>query len=235
MAVQINTERANAALLSWVPAQDARKNPPSGYVLERQEVGTGSQEWLQCLTTDSATSVEILGDSVPCEADYRFRICSVNKYGKSNNVEFPRAVHLGMQTGFFIVLSEPNQSLTVLILILQSLFFPVPVARIQAPLQDALVPEGQDGLFSIELSASVIGTWFLNGNQLQEDERYSMRRSRTHQSLRIRGVRDTDNGAEITFIAYGIRDSAALYIQGMYVFWMDITWIVSLFQFEISR
>lgn len=95
VSVQINTERANAALLSWVPAQDSRKNPPSGYVLERQEVGTGSQEWLQCLTTDSATSVEILGDSVPCEADYRFRICSVNKYGKSNNVEFPKAVHLG--------------------------------------------------------------------------------------------------------------------------------------------
>uniref|UniRef100_A0A7N6ACN1 Obscurin-like protein 1 n=1 Tax=Anabas testudineus TaxID=64144 RepID=A0A7N6ACN1_ANATE len=185
VGVQINTERANAALLSWIPAQDSRRNPPSGYVLERQEVGTGSQEWLQCLTTDSATSVEILGDSVPCEADYRFRICSVNKYGKSNNVEFPRAVHL------------------------------VPVARIQAPLQDALVPEGQDALFSIELSASVIGTWFLNGTQIQEDERFSMRRSRTHQSLRIRGVRDTDNGAEITFIAYGIRDSAALYIQGM--------------------
>ncbi|XP_047193063.1 obscurin-like protein 1 isoform X9 [Scophthalmus maximus] len=183
VGVQINTEHANAALLSWVPAQDTRKNPPSGYVLERQEVGTGSQEWLQCLTTDSATSVEILGDSVPCEADYRFRICSVNKYGKSNNVEFPRAVHL------------------------------VPVTRIQAPLQDALVPEGQDAIFSIELSASVIGTWFLNGTQLQEDERFSMRRSRTHQSLRIRGVRDTDNGAEITFIAYGIRDSAALYIQ----------------------
>ncbi|XP_061579895.1 obscurin-like protein 1 isoform X5 [Cololabis saira] len=183
VGVQINTERANAALLSWVPASDTRKNPPSGYVLERQEVGTGSQEWVQCLTTDSATSVEILGDSVPCEADYRFRICSVNKYGKSNNVEFPKTVHL------------------------------VPVARIQAPLQDALVPEGQDALFTIELSASVIGTWFLNGTQLQDDERYSMRRSRTHQSLRIRGVRDTDNGAEITFIAYGIRDSAALYIQ----------------------
>ncbi|CAL8372024.1 unnamed protein product [Arctogadus glacialis] len=183
VSVQINTERANAALLSWVPAQDSRKNPPSGFVLERQEVGTGSQEWLQCLTTDSATSVEILGDSVPCEADYRFRICSVNKYGKSNNVEFPRAVHL------------------------------VPVARIQAPLQDALVPEGQDACFTIELSASVIGTWFLNGTQLQDDERYTTRRSRTHQSLRIRGVRETDNGAEITFIAYGIRDSAALYIQ----------------------
>lgn len=90
----------------------------------------------------------------------------------------------------------------------------VPVARIQAPLQDALVPEGQDAIFTIELSASVIGSWFLNGTQLQEDERYSMRRSRIHQSLRIQGVCDTDNGAEITFIAYGIRDSAALYIQG---------------------
>ncbi|KAK1789084.1 hypothetical protein P4O66_015031 [Electrophorus voltai] len=181
IGVQINTERANAALLSWSPAQDFRRNPPSGYILERQEMC--SQEWLQCLTTDSATSVEILGDSVPCEADYRFRICSVNKYGRSGYVEFPRAVHL------------------------------VPVAKIQSPLQDALVPEGQDACFSIELSASVIGTWFLNGNQLQEDERFSMRRSRTHQSLRIRGVRDTDNGVEITFIAYGIRDSAALYIQ----------------------
>lgn len=76
------------------------------------------------------------------------------------------------------------------------------------------MPEGQDAYFSIELSASVIGTWFWNGNQIQEDERFLIRRSRTHQSLRIRGVRDTDNGAEITFIAYGIRDSAALYIQG---------------------
>ncbi|TSL54341.1 Obscurin [Bagarius yarrelli] len=181
VGVQINTERANAALLSWVPAQDCRKNPPSGYILERQEIGF--QEWLQCLTTDSATSVEILGDSVPCEADYRFRICSINKYGRSGYVEFPRAVHL------------------------------VPVAKIQTPLQDALVPEGQDACFSIELSASVIGTWFWNGTQIQDDERFLIRRSRTHQSLQIRGVRDTDNGAEITFIAYGIRDSAALYLQ----------------------
>ncbi|XP_072301439.1 obscurin isoform X4 [Eucyclogobius newberryi] len=193
VGVQINTERANAALLSWIPAQDSRKNPPSGYVLERQEVGTGSQEWLQCLTTDSATSVEILGDSVPCEADYRFRICSVNKYGKSNNVEFPRTVHL------------------------------VPVARIQVPLQDAMVPEGQDALFSMELTASVIGTWFLSGTQIQEDERFSTRRTRTHQSLRIRGVRDSDNGAEITFIAYGIRDSAALYIQAPLVKFLPLS------------
>ncbi|MBN3297323.1 OBSCN protein, partial [Amia calva] len=181
VGVQMNTERANAALLSWVPAHDSRKNPPAGYVLERQELG--SQEWLQCLTTDTATAVEILGDSVPCEEDYRFRICSVNKYGRSGHVDFPGAVHL------------------------------VPVARIQTPLQDALVPEGQDAEFSIELSASVMGTWFLNGTQLQEGERFSMHRSRSHHSLCIRDVHNTDNRSEITFIAYGVRDSAALYIQ----------------------
>lgn len=107
--------------------------------------------------------------------------------------------------------------------------FAVPVARIQAPLQDALVPEGQDALFTIELSASVIGTWFLNGTQLQEDERYSIRRSRTHQSLRIRGVRDTDNGAEITFIAHGIRDSAALYIQGRYCIGISDKLLINMF------
>ncbi|KAK6483264.1 obscurin-like isoform X1 [Huso huso] len=181
VGVQMNTERSNSALLSWVPAHDSRKNPPTGYVLERQEVG--SQEWLQCLTTDLASAVEILGDSVPSEADYRFRICSVNKYGRSGHVEFSSVVHL------------------------------VPVARIKTPLQDVLVSEGKDAEFSIELSAQVIGTWFLNGSQIQEDERYTIHRSRTEHSLRLKATNPSDNRSEITFIAYGVRDSAMLYVQ----------------------
>ncbi|KAK1165526.1 hypothetical protein AOXY_G14087 [Acipenser oxyrinchus oxyrinchus] len=181
VCVQMNTERSNSALLSWVPAHDSRKNPPTGYVLERQEVG--SQEWLQCLTTDLASAVEILGDSVPSEADYRFRICSVNKYGRSGHVEFSSVVHL------------------------------VPVARIKTPLQDVLVPEGKDAKFSIELSALVIGTWFLNGSQIQEDERYTIHRSRTEHSLLLKATNPSDNRSEITFIAYGVRDSAMLYVQ----------------------
>ncbi|RXM28980.1 Obscurin [Acipenser ruthenus] len=181
VGVQMNTERSNSALLSWVPAHDSRKNPPTGYVLERQEVG--SQEWLQCLTTDLASAVEILGDSVPAEADYRFRICSVNKYGRSSHVEFSSVVHL------------------------------VPVARIKTPLQDVLVPEGKDAKFSIELSALVIGTWFLNGSQIQEDERYTIHRSRTEHSLLLKATNPSDNRSEITFIAYGVRDSAMLYVQ----------------------
>ncbi|XP_041119586.1 obscurin-like protein 1 isoform X8 [Polyodon spathula] len=181
VGVQMNTERSNSALLSWVPAHDSRKNPPTGYVLERQEVG--SQEWLQCLTTEIASAVEILGDSVPSEADYRFRICSVNKYGRSGHVEFSSVVHL------------------------------VPVARIKTPLQDVLVSEGKDAKFSIELSTLVIGTWFLNGSQIQEDERYTIHRSRTEHSLRLKATNPSDNRSEITFIAYGVRDSAMLYVQ----------------------
>ncbi|XP_041117501.1 obscurin-like protein 1 isoform X2 [Polyodon spathula] len=181
VGVQMNTERSNSVLLSWVPAHDSRKNPPTGYVLERQEVG--SQEWLQCLTTDLASAVEILGDSVPSEADYRFRICSVNKYGRSGHVEFSSVVHL------------------------------VPVARIKTPLQDVLVSEGKDAEFSIELSTLVNGTWFLNGSQIQEDDRYTIHRSRTEHSLHLKATNPSDNRSEITFIAYGVRDSAMLYVQ----------------------
>lgn len=90
---QICQNCANVALLSWVPVQDVVKSSPLGYVVERQEVG--SQEWLQCLTTDGATSAEVRGDNVPREADYRFRVCSTNKYGRSSHVEFPSSVHLG--------------------------------------------------------------------------------------------------------------------------------------------
>uniref|UniRef100_A0A8C4SU32 Obscurin-like protein 1 n=1 Tax=Erpetoichthys calabaricus TaxID=27687 RepID=A0A8C4SU32_ERPCA len=185
IGVQMNTERANAALMSWVPALDSRKNPPSGYVLERQEAG--SHEWLQCLTTDSASAVEILGDSVPSEADYRFRICSFNKYGRSGHVEFPEFVHL------------------------------VPVARIQTPLQDALVPAGTDAEFFIELSASVIGTWFLNGTQLQENEKCVIHHYRTQHFLLLKDVQMCDDRSEITFIAYGVRDSAVLCKEPLFI------------------
>eukprot|EP00061_Rhincodon_typus_P010830 g35409.t1 len=63
-----------------------------GYVIERQEQGT--EEWVRCLTTEGSTTVEILGESVPNEARYRFRVCSINNYGRSEQVEFPGVVHL---------------------------------------------------------------------------------------------------------------------------------------------
>lgn len=89
----MNTDCLNGAILSWSPSPNLQNSTKSVYVLERQEVG--SQEWQRCLTTETATSAEVLGDSVPCEGDYRFRICCVNKYGRSGHVEFPKVVHLG--------------------------------------------------------------------------------------------------------------------------------------------
>uniref|UniRef100_A0A671M6G0 Obscurin like cytoskeletal adaptor 1a n=1 Tax=Sinocyclocheilus anshuiensis TaxID=1608454 RepID=A0A671M6G0_9TELE len=156
VSVQMNTDCLNGAVLSWSPSPNLQNSTKSVYVLERQEVG--SQEWQRCLTTETGTSAEILGDSVPCEGDYRFRICCVNKYDRSGHVEFPKVVHL------------------------------VPGPKIKTPLKNAVVTEGDDAVFSIELSANLIGTWFLNSQQLQDSGRFSMTQSKNQHILRIQQV-----------------------------------------------
>ncbi|XP_038278473.1 obscurin-like protein 1 [Dermochelys coriacea] len=184
VAAEMSTDRNNAALLTWCPGPDVHRSPPSSYVLERQEASTA--EWVQCLTTDLASMVEVLGDSVPAEADYCFRICAVNKYGRSRPVEFPGSVHL------------------------------VPVACVRRALKDVQVQVGQDAQFSLELSASVAGNWFLNRAKLQEEEEgqsYCIKRSGTEHSLLLRGVRLAESGAEVTFVSSGVRDSATLWVQ----------------------
>ncbi|CAM4532706.1 unnamed protein product [Lepidochelys kempii] len=184
VAAEMSTDRSNAALLTWCPGPDVHRSPPSSYVLERQEASTA--EWVQCLTTDLASMVEVLGDSVPAEADYCFRISAVNKYGRSRPVEFPGSVHL------------------------------VPVACVRRALKDVQVQVGQDAQFSLELSASVAGNWFLNGAKLQEEEEgqsYCIKCSGTEHSLLLRSVRLAESGAEVTFVSSGVRDSATLRVQ----------------------
>lgn len=183
VGVQMNTDCCqNGVVLSWSPSPNLQNSTTkSVYVLERQEVG--SQEWQRCLTTETGTSAEVLGDSVPCEGDFRFRICCVNKYGRSGHVEFPKVVHLA------------------------------PGPKIKSPLKNAVVTEGEDAVFSIELSSELIGTWFLNSQQLQQSEHFSMTQSKNQHILRIRQVPNVYDGAEITFIATGVRDSASLQIK----------------------
>uniref|UniRef100_A0AAR2J463 Obscurin like cytoskeletal adaptor 1a n=1 Tax=Pygocentrus nattereri TaxID=42514 RepID=A0AAR2J463_PYGNA len=176
VGVQMNTECPNGVVLSWSPSPNLQNSTKSVYVVEVQEVG--SQEWQRCVTTETGTSAEILGDIVPCEGDYRFRICCMNKYGRSGHVEFPRVVHLSKKT-------------------------------------NAAVTEGEDAVFSIELSASMIGTWFLNSTQLQASERCSISQSKTLHTLCFHNVPNVYDGAEITFIATGVRDSAVLQVQGV--------------------
>ncbi|XP_074520910.1 obscurin-like protein 1a [Halichoeres trimaculatus] len=179
--VKMDVDRPNSALLTWVPAPNSQTSTRSIFVVERQEVG--SQEWQKCFTSESTTTAEVAGDSVPCEGDYRFRVCCINKYGRSGHVEFPKAVHL------------------------------VPGPKIYSNLKGCEVTEGEDAHFSIDLSATMVGTWFLNSSQLQHGGRYLIKQSQTKHSLVIHETSSTDNTAEITFIANGVRDSAVLTVK----------------------
>ncbi|CAG5934228.1 obscurin-like protein 1a [Menidia menidia] len=179
--VQMDVDRPNSALLTWVPAPSSQAATRSIFVLETQEVG--SQEWQKCFTSETATSAEVSGDNVPCEGTYRFRVCCMNKYGRSGHVEFPKAVHL------------------------------VPGPKIHSPLQGCEVVEGDDAHFSIELSAPMVGTWFFNSTQLRDSGRYSVKQTQTRHSLVIRETQTSEDTAEITFIANGVRDSAVLKVK----------------------
>uniref|UniRef100_A0A8C6JRK1 Obscurin-like protein 1 n=1 Tax=Melopsittacus undulatus TaxID=13146 RepID=A0A8C6JRK1_MELUD len=188
VAAEMSVVESNAALLTWCPAPDAHLRAPSHYLLERREASGG--EWVQCLATDLPSHVRVLGDSVPREADYCFRICAANEHGRSSPVEFPGSVHLGE----------------------------MPTARLERGLQDARVKDGEDAWFSLELSAAVHGTWFLNGVRLDEEKeeaggRCSVRCHGMEHSLLIRGVQQADSGAQVTFVSGSVRDSATLHVQ----------------------
>ncbi|NXO12821.1 OBSL1 protein, partial [Oriolus oriolus] len=185
VAAEMSVVESNTALLTWCPAPDAHLRPASRYVLERREAAGG--EWVQCLATDLPSCVRVLGDSVPREADYCFRVSAANKHGRSSPVEFPGSVHLA------------------------------PAARLERGLQDAWVRDGEDAQFSLELSAAVHGSWFLNGARLAEEEdaggRCSVQRRGTEHSLLIRGAQLVDSGARVTFVSGGVQDSATLHVQ----------------------
>uniref|UniRef100_A0A8C2WTQ6 Obscurin like cytoskeletal adaptor 1 n=1 Tax=Cyclopterus lumpus TaxID=8103 RepID=A0A8C2WTQ6_CYCLU len=182
VGVKMDVDRPNSTVLTWVPAANTQTSTRSIFVVERQEAG--SQEWEKCFTSENAASAEITSDSVPCEGDYRFRVCCINKYGRSGHVEFPKAVHLGEELWSRIV-----------------------------HVLDRRVVEGEDAHFSIELSTPMVATWFLNSAQLQHGGRYSVQQSQTQHSLAIRETSATEDAAEVTFIANGVRDSAVLRVK----------------------
>ncbi|TRZ27046.1 hypothetical protein HGM15179_000091 [Zosterops borbonicus] len=185
VAAEMSVVESNTALLTWCPAPDSHLRPASHYLLERREAVGG--EWVQCLATDLPSRVRVLGDSVPREADYCFRISAANKHGRSSPVEFPGSVHLA------------------------------PAAHLERGLQDTWVRDGEDARFSLELSAVVHGSWFLNGARVGEEEdaggRCSVQRCGMEHSLLIRGARLVDSEAQVTFVSVGVRDSAILHVQ----------------------
>ncbi|XP_048342589.1 obscurin-like protein 1 isoform X3 [Sphaerodactylus townsendi] len=182
VAARMCTTRSNAALLTWCPPPDVHRSPPSSYILERQAVGEA--EWVTCLTTDVASMIEVPGDGVPQEADYRFRVCSANQYGCSGHVEFPGSVHL------------------------------VPRAHVQRGLQDVRVHIGRDAVFSVQLSAAINGSWFLNGKRLEEeDQQCQITQSGVDYTMQINNVQLAAAEYEVKFEANGVKECAVLHVQ----------------------
>ncbi|PKU48394.1 obscurin-like protein 1 [Limosa lapponica baueri] len=212
VAAEMSLAESNAALLTWCPAPNAHLRPPGRYLLERREVAGG--EWVQCLATDLPGRVRVLGDSVPREADYCFRVCAANEHGRSSPVEFPGSVHLARTLCHSTLLAGATGA--------ESGRAPAPAARLERGLQDVRVRDGEDARFCLELSAAVQGTWFLNGTRLGEEEeeegdaaggRCSVQRRGTEHSLLIRGARLAESGAQVTFVSGSVRDSATLHVQ----------------------
>ncbi|XP_057407666.1 obscurin-like protein 1 isoform X1 [Balaenoptera acutorostrata] len=180
----------NTVLLTWKPPEPAPETPFI-YRLERQEVG--SEDWIQCFSIEKAGAVEVPGDCVPSEGDYRFRVCTVSEHGRSSHVVFHGSAHL------------------------------VPTARLVAGLDDVQVYDGEDAVFSLDLSTIIQGTWFLNGEELKSNEpegqvepgalRYRVEQKGLQHRLILQAVKHQDSGALVGFSCPGVQDSAALTIQ----------------------
>ncbi|XP_053775086.1 obscurin-like protein 1 isoform X2 [Desmodus rotundus] len=182
--------RKNMVLLTWKPPQPVPETP-FVYRLERQKVG--SEDWVQCFSMENAGAVELSGDCVPSEGDYRFRICTVSEHGRSPHVVFHGCARL------------------------------VPTARVVAGLRDMQVYDGEDAVFSLILSTVIQGTWFLNGVELQSAEpegqvepgalRYHVEHRGLQHLLVLHAVTRQHSGALVGFSCLGVQDSAALTIQ----------------------
>ncbi|XP_073074173.1 obscurin-like protein 1 isoform X8 [Manis javanica] len=180
----------NTVLLTWKPPEPAPETPFI-YRLERQELG--SEDWVQCFSIEKAGAVEVPGDCVPSEGDYRFRVCTVSEHGRSPHVVFHGSAHL------------------------------VPTARLVSGLEDVQVYNGEDAVFSLDLSTIIQGTWFLNGEELKSNEpegqmgpgalRYRMEQKGLQHRLILQAVKHQDSGALVGFSCPGVQDSAALTIQ----------------------
>lgn len=180
----------NTVLLTWKPPEPL---PETSFIyrLERQEVG--SEDWIQCFSIEKAGAVEVPGDCMPAEGDYRFRICTVSEHGRSPHIVFQGTAHL------------------------------VPTARLVAGLEDVQVYDGEDAIFSLKLSTIIQGTWFLNGEELKGNEPEgqvelgSLRYRKEHKGLQHRlilpAVKHQNSGALVGFSCAGVQDSAALTIQ----------------------
>lgn len=91
-----------------------------------------------------------------------------------------------------------------------------PVLAVKNPLTSAEVAPGGDALFTVDLTKTCSGTWYLNGKVLQESETYIINRTQTTHTLVIKNVTRKDDGAEVKFVANDIETSTKMRVRGIY-------------------
>uniref|UniRef100_A0A8C4UI32 Obscurin n=1 Tax=Falco tinnunculus TaxID=100819 RepID=A0A8C4UI32_FALTI len=119
------------------------------------------------------------------EADYQFRVSAVNSYGQSPYLEFPGSMHLE------------------------------PVLAVKTPLTTVEAVPGGDALFTVDLTTTCSGTWYLNGKVLHESETYIIKRTQTTHTLIIKNVTKNDDGAEVKFVANNVDTSTTMRVKGI--------------------
>uniref|UniRef100_A0A8C6ZGG2 Obscurin, cytoskeletal calmodulin and titin-interacting RhoGEF b n=1 Tax=Nothoprocta perdicaria TaxID=30464 RepID=A0A8C6ZGG2_NOTPE len=120
------------------------------------------------------------------EADYQFRVSAVNAYGQSPCLEFPGSVHLA------------------------------PIVAVKTPLTTAEVVPGGDATFTVDLTTTCSGTWYLNGKVLQESKTCIIKKTQTTHTLIIKNVTKNDDGAEVKFVAGNVDTSTNMRVRGIY-------------------
>lgn len=91
-----------------------------------------------------------------------------------------------------------------------------PVPAVKTPLTTVEVVPGGDAVFTLDLTTTCSGTWYLNGKVLQESETYIIKRTQTTHTLIIKNVTKNDDGAEVKFVANSINTSTKMRVKGMY-------------------
>ncbi|MGH0172362.1 UNVERIFIED_CONTAM: hypothetical protein FKN15_002661 [Acipenser sinensis] len=131
----------------------------------------GSQTWMRCHSSDNIPVPEFTVSNLTEEGSYHFRVTAVNSFGQSSTLEFPGTFYL-----------EPK-------------------ATVKAPLLDVTALAEGEATFTIELSVACSGVWLLNGKILRSGQDYLICRTKNSHTLVIRRVSETDDGAELKFMA----------------------------------
>ncbi|KAK2510349.1 hypothetical protein Q9233_017830 [Columba guinea] len=199
----VKNKTETSVTLAWSPPKTDRPIPIDGYVVERKKL-TGFT-WVRCHESHVPVPEFTVSD-LSEEADYQFRVSAVNAYGQSPYLEFPGSMHLELFSS--IVTFDLRDT--------RCFSSPEPVLAVKTPLTSVEAVPGGDALFTLDLTKTCSGTWYLNGKVLQESETYIIKRTQTTHTLIIKNVSKNDDGAEVKFVANNIDTSTKMRVKGIY-------------------